>query len=240
MPGDTTPEFSLYSGFTPRGRQNLAAYMAVDSNPQSPDYGKIEILQFPQETVIPGPDQIQNSFESYAVASEQLKLLRGGGSKVILGNLVTIPLGGSLLSVEPVYVQASSQANAGSYPQLQKVLTFYYFGAGQHHDVGFGNTLAESLAQLFHTSSSKPVSSGKPSTGHVSQAVLQFLAQAQHDYSQAQAALKTGNLGTYYTDILAMKKALDQAQGAAKTGSSSKTPSPSASSSPKPSSSPSP
>src|SRR5262249_54007258 len=133
MPGASTPEFSLVSLFTPRARPNLAAYMAVNSNPLSPDYGKLVILQLPQDTAIPGPDQIHNNFESYAPASEQLKLLRGGGSKVTLGNLVTIPLGGSLLSVEPVYVSASAVTNSGSYPQLQKVFTFFYYGAGQHN-----------------------------------------------------------------------------------------------------------
>ena len=78
--------------------------MAVNSNPLSPGYGKITLLQLPQDTAIPGPQQVQNNFEADSRAASQLTLLRQGGSKVTLGNLVTVPLGGSLLSVEPVYV----------------------------------------------------------------------------------------------------------------------------------------
>jgi uncharacterized protein len=239
MPGASGPEFSLTSLFTPRGRPNLAAFMAVNSNPLSPDYGKIVLLQLPQDTAIPGPNQVQQNFESFAPASEQLSLLRRGGSKVILGNLVTVPLGGGLLSVEPVYVQASSVTNSGSYPQLRKVFT-YFNGTG---NVGFANTLAASLAQSFG-STTAPSSGGAPtsSTGHLSAAVLGFLAQAEKDYDQAQAALRGNppNFTVYGEDIAKMKAALDQAQqaagGTAKGGKPTATPSasPSAAKSPTP------
>jgi uncharacterized protein len=247
MPGAAAPQFSLTTLFTPKNRPNLAAYMAVNSNPLSPGYGKITLLQLPQDTAIPGPQQVQNNFEATTAASEQLTLLRHGGSKVTLGNLVTVPLGGSLLSVEPVYVSASSAASSGSYPQLKKFFTFYYYGGATGGQVGFGNTLAQSLAQVFGNL-------GQPSTGpsgpggHLSARVLQFLAQAESDYNRAQAALRQGRLDLYYQDILAMKTALDQARSAAapaKSGSggkqttgspspapSSATPSPSASHSP--------
>jgi uncharacterized membrane protein (UPF0182 family) len=211
--------------------------MAVNSNPLSPGYGKITLLQLPQDTAIPGPQQVQNNFEATTAASEQLTLLRHGGSKVTLGNLVTVPLGGSLLSVEPVYVSASSSTSSGSYPQLKKFFTFYYYGGVTGGQVGFGNTLAESLAQVFGNAG-QPATTPSGPGGHVSAQVLQFLAQAEKDYSQAQAALRTGNLSQYYQDILRMKAALDQARNAAapvKGGSGSK--SPAGSPSPAPSSS---
>jgi uncharacterized protein len=238
MPGSATPEFSLSTLFTPRGRSNLAAFMAVNSNPQSPGYGKIQILQLPQDTAIRGPEQIQSNFESFAPASEQLSLLRKGGSKVIQGNLVTVPLGGGLLSIEPIYVQASSVTNSGSYPQLQKVLTYF------NGKVGFADTLVSSLAQAF--AAAPPTSSGGPATssGHVSALVLGFLAQAEHYYNLAQAALRANppNFTLYGQDIAKMKNALDQAQHAAqptKPGKPSASPSPKASSSPSASPSPS-
>jgi hypothetical protein len=245
MPGQTTPQFSLEGLFTPRGRPNLSAFMAVDSNPQSPGYGKIKILQLPQDTAIPGPQQVQSNLEADAFAAKQLTLLRGGGSKVTLGNLVTVPLGGSLLSVEPVYVSASAATNSGAYPQLKEVFTFYYYSASSGGQVGFGDTLAQSLAQVFGSAGPSP-SSGPGSTGgQVNAAVLGFLAQAERFYSQAQAALHTGNLGLYYQDILKMKNALDQAQQAAKppkkttSPSTPVAPSPTSSASATPSPSPS-
>jgi uncharacterized protein len=222
MPGSTTPEFSLSTLFTPRGRSNLAAFMAVNSNPQSPGYGQIEILQLPQDTAILGPEQVQSNFESFAPASEQLSLLRRGGSKVAQGNLVTVPLGGGLLSVEPVYVLASSSSNTGAYPQLRKVFTYYNVTGG----VGFANTLAESLAESLGsapptspTSPSSPVSS----TGHVSAQVTAYIAQAEQDYNLAQAALQANppNFTLYGQEIAKMKTALDKAQLAAQPAKSS-------------------
>ncbi|MHB1875552.1 MAG: UPF0182 family protein, partial [Streptosporangiaceae bacterium] len=213
MPGWSSPEFALTTPFTPRGRPNLAAYMAVNSNPASPSYGQITVLQLPQNTAIPGPGQVQSNFESDPTASQQLSLLRKGGSRVTLGNLVTVPLGGGLLSVEPVYVSSSASTNSGSYPQLKKVFTFY---EGQ---VGYADTLAGSLAQLFGSFSQGPSAPSGGGGGQVSALVLQYLQQAQQYYGQAQSALRSGNLGLYYTDILKMKSALDQATNAAKATS---------------------
>ncbi|HEX9032490.1 MAG TPA: UPF0182 family protein [Streptosporangiaceae bacterium] len=244
MPGQSTPEFSLTGLFTQRARPNLAGYMAVESNPTRPGYGHITILQLPQDTAIPGPEQVQSQFESNSYAAKQLTLLRGGGSKVALGNLVTVPIGGSLLSVEPVYVLPSATTNAGAYPLLQEIFSFYYYGPGAGGKVGFASTLAGSLAQVFGSAGQAPGAQGGAGTGHLSAVVLQFLAQAQRFYNQAQDALRTGNLGLYYQDILKMKDALDQATNAAKPATSgpggrSPSASPSPSGRPAPSATPS-
>jgi len=233
LPKAPGAEFSLATLFTPTKRPNASAYMAVNSNPTSPAYGTITILQFPQDTAIPGPGQVQSNFEAFVPASTKLSLLRRGGSKAILGNLVTVPVGGSLLSVEPVYVQASAKANLGSYPQLKKFLAFYYYGVGGGQ-VGFGDTLAESLAQVFGGAGQAPSAPSGPSGGHVSAQVLQFLQQADKDYAQAQADLRRGRLDLYYQEIKAMKAALDQAKAAAQSGKSGQhgSPSPSPSASP--------
>jgi uncharacterized protein len=223
MPGAASPEFSLTSLFTPRARANIAAFMAVNSNPLSPDYGHIQILQLPQDTAIPGPEQIQSNFESLAAASEQLKLLRGGGSKVTLGNLVTLPVGGSLLSVEPVYVSASAASNTGSYPQVQRYFAFYYFGGGTAgNKVGFGDTLASSMAQVFGSAGQASGGSGGASGGQVNALVLQYLNQAANDYSKAQAALRAGKLGLFYQEIQQMNKALNLARQAAQPSKNSR------------------
>jgi uncharacterized protein len=230
-----SPEFSLTTLFTPRNRPNISAYMVANSDPQDPgQYGRITILQLPQDTAIPGPQQVQSNFESTTAASEQLTLLRHGGSKVTLGNLVTVPLGGSLLSVEPVYVSASATTNTGSYPQLKKYFTFYYFGAGGGQ-VGFANTLAESFAQVFGSAGQQPGAPSPPATGHVNARVLALLAAAERDYNKAQAALRVGRLDLYYDDILKMQAALTQARQAAGAGTGKSTPAPTGS----PSSSPS-
>ena len=207
MPGYRQPQFSLTTALAQRSRPNLAAYIAVDSNPQA-GYGTIRILQLPQEAAILGPQQVQNNFESDTVASKELSLFRQGGSTVIKGNLIALPLAGGLLYEEPIYIQAAGGASAGSYPTLKRAFVFF---DGQ---VGYGPTLQNALGQVFAglPSAGPALPSG---TGQVSAAVRKYLAQAEQDYAAAQAALKSGDFAAYGQDIANMKAALDNAQHAA-------------------------
>jgi hypothetical protein len=214
MPGYHQPAFSLTTTLAQKARPNLAAYMAVESNPQS-GYGVIRILQLPQAAAILGPEQVQNAFESFTSASKELSLFRQGGSSVIPGNLIALPLGGGLLYEEPIYIQAAGGASTGSYPTLRRV--FVYFD-GQ---VGYGTSLQNALAQVFTglPSAGQGVPSGPGNTGAVSAAVRRFLEQAQQDYATAQDALRRGDFAAYGKAITSMKQALDNAQRAARTGS---------------------
>jgi uncharacterized protein len=235
MPG-APAQFSLTSALVQRGRQNMAAYLAVDSDPQSADYGTIRVLQLPQDTAILGPQQVQGTFESNAAVSRQLALYRQEGSQVILGNLITLPVAGGLIYEEPVYIRAANTAggssSSGSYPVLQRVIVSF------DGNVGFGPTLQNALSQVIPglggsgSASSGGSGNGGTSQGSVSAAVRSYLAQAESDYTKAEAALKQGDLTGYAKYIAKMKAALDQAQRAAQphpatTGRA--TPSPSAS-----------
>ena len=234
MPG-ATAQFSLTSPLVQRGRQNLAAYMAVDSNPQSPDYGTIRVLQLPQDTAILGPQQVQGTFESDPTISSQLSLYRQNGSKVIEGNLITLPVGGALVYEEPIYIQAAGTtggSSSGSYPVLKRVAVSF------DGNVGFAPTLAAALSQVIPGLSAGPGSSGSSGsgsgsgTGSASVTVRGYLGQAESDYAKAQAALKTGDFAAYGKYTALMKQALDQAQKAAQGHSKTSakaTPSPSAS-----------
>ncbi len=228
MPGSGQPQFSLTTTFAPRSRANLAAFMAVNSDPASAGYGTLRVLELPQDTAIPGPSQVQNSFETLARASIELTQLRKGGSQVTLGNLITLPVGGGLLYVEPVYVSASAVGASGSYPTLQRVFVFYN---GQPTPVGYGASLQEALAQVFRgiPVQQPPGGTGVTGPGTLSAAVRGLLAQAQKDYAQAQAALRRGDFAGYGADLAKMKKALDAAQKAAQgsPGKARGTPSPS-------------
>jgi uncharacterized membrane protein (UPF0182 family) len=216
MPGYRQPEFSLTTSFTPRGRANISAYMAVDSAP-GPGYGSIRLLQLPQDTAIQGPEQVQNDFESTARVASALTLLRQGGSTVTQGNLITLPVGGGLVYFEPVYVSQSSGASSGSYPTLQRVLVYY---GGR---IGFAPTLDGALAQVFTGVQGQPSPPPKGTTPpppkgtspKANATVLKFLRQAETFYGQAQQELKSGNLAAYARDIAKVKGALDKAKQAA-------------------------
>jgi uncharacterized protein len=209
IPGYRQPEFSLTTTFVPRNRANLAAVMTVDSTP-GPGYGTIRVLQLPQNAVTEGPSQVQGAFESNAVASAELTLLRRGGSTVTLGNMITIPVGGGLLYIEPVYVSANAAGSTGSYPSLQRVFAFY-----SGHPVGFQPTLQEALAQVFTGTSGQATPGGGGSGGSVNAQVIADLKQAQQFYHQAQAALRNGDLAAYAQDIAKMQEQITNAQAAA-------------------------
>jgi uncharacterized membrane protein (UPF0182 family) len=229
MPGLASPQFSLVTSFTQRDRPNMAAYMAVDSNPGTRDYGKIRLLVLPQAANIAGPQQVNNAFESDPAASIELTQLRKGGSQVTIGNLITLPFEGSLLYTEPVYVSSAASGNSGSYPAVKRVFA-YYDGV-----VGYAPTLQEALAQVFAASTGTAPTSGQGAvSGKPSAAALKYIEQAQHFYAQAQAALKRGNFTAYGSFLGQEQTALANAQKAAK-GS----PKPAASGSPSPSASPS-
>ena len=143
MPG-APAQFSMTSPLVQRGRQNLAAYLAVDSNPQSPGYGTIRVLQLPQDAAILGPQQVQSTFESDPTISSQLSLYRQNGSKVIEGNLITLPVGGALVYEEPIYIQAAGttgSSTSGSYPVLKRVAVSF------DGNVGFAPTLSARSAR---------------------------------------------------------------------------------------------
>ena len=225
MPGAPT-QFSLTTSFVQRGRQNMAAFLAVDSNPLSREYGTMRVLQLPQDTAILGPQQVQGTFESDPGISSQLSLYRQNGSKVIEGNLITLPVGGALIYEEPVYIQAAGAAggsSTGSYPVLKRVAVS--FGG----NVGFAPTLPQALAQVVPGlaagspggtgTGAGPGSGSGSGSGPVSAEVRGYLQQAETDYGKAQAALKRGDFASYGKYTALMKKALDQAQQAAQARS---------------------
>jgi uncharacterized membrane protein (UPF0182 family) len=144
IPGQDEPSFSLYSTFIPRStaettRNVLTGYLAVNSD-AGEDYGKLTLLTLPSGDTIPGPGQVQNSFDTDTEVANQLALLQRGDTSVLRGNLLTLPVGGGLLYVQPVYVQSTSST---SYPLLRKVLVA--FG----DDIAFEDTLDEALDELF-------------------------------------------------------------------------------------------
>lgn len=147
--GANKPVFSLVSTYIPAGRSTreiLTGFLSVNSDAGnvagkvSENYGQLRLQELPKVSNVPGPGQAQNNFNANANVSKELNLLESGSTKVKRGNLLTLPLGGGLVYVEPVYVQSSGST---SYPLLKKVLVA--FG----DQVGFADTLDEALNQVF-------------------------------------------------------------------------------------------
>nr|WP_218957020.1 UPF0182 family protein [Streptomyces sp. UH6] len=139
MPDQQQQAFSLTTTFTPNGRDNLSAFMAVNAEAGTDDYGSIRILKLPTSTTVQGPKQVQSMFNSEQDIAETIRLLRGGDSEVEYGNLLTVPLDEGLLYVEPVYVRGGGL----KYPLLRKVLVSY------NGQTAFEDTLAQALDKVF-------------------------------------------------------------------------------------------
>jgi hypothetical protein len=211
MPGTTAPTFSLTTTFAPQKRQTLAALMAVDATP-GPGYGTIRVLQLPRNTTVPGPTQVQNNFESEPAIAEQLTLLRRGGADVEFGNLLSLPVSGGVLYVEPVYVRASQ---GQGFPLLRKVL------AGYGNRSVLANTLPEALAAVFQGTGGTGGDTGtgeEPEGGgqteNAQADLTRALADAQAAYEAGQDALAEGDFAAYGVAQRQLKSALDRAAAA--------------------------
>ncbi|WP_374974739.1 UPF0182 family protein [Microbacterium trichothecenolyticum] len=151
MPGQEAPTYSMFTSFIPssttgNARNVLMGYLAVDSNAggeegvKAEDYGKLRMLVIDSDTTVPGPGQVQNTFDAEPSVSSFVNILQQGQSEVLNGNLLTLPVGGGLLYVQPVFVQSSGGTKL---PKLQKVLVA--FG----DEVAFEDTLNEALDVIF-------------------------------------------------------------------------------------------
>ena len=213
MPGQEEASFSLTTPFIPFVPENgeprnvLYGFLAADADAgtgeagvKSENYGKLRLLSLPTDTVVPGPGQAQNRFNSDPTVSNALNLLRQGASEVINGNLLSLPVGDGMLYVQPVYVQSSG---ASSYPTLQRVLVNF----GER--VGFAPTLDEALNQVFGgdsgavTGDAGNVGATPEATGEVpgestAQSDLSTaLADAGAAIQEGQEALSNGDFAAY-------------------------------------------
>jgi uncharacterized membrane protein (UPF0182 family) len=232
MPGQEAASFSLTSTFTPAARPQLSAFMSVNADPASgEDYGKMRVLRLPRNTTVPGPGQVQNQFDSDPEVSSQLNLLRRGNSEVVSGNLLTIPVGGGLLYVEPVYVRA---AGGESYPLLRKVLVAF----GDR--VAFNDTLQLALDDLFEgesgtdteeTTPTPPPADGTtpppPAPGGATNPNVQAaLAEAQAALAAADEALRAGDFTAYGQAQAQLRAAIERALAAEVAAGGTATPAP--------------
>ncbi len=222
LPGNATEEFSLILPFTPSGRNNMVAWMAARSDPQS--YGQLVSFEFPSGENVDGPVQVFNRINSNAEFSQQRTLLGTGGSRVVFGNFLVIPIGDGFLYIQPVFVQGAQE---GQFPELKRVLVVH------GGTVGLGNTLPDAIAASFNQAPPTPPTGPGGGTGPVNKQVAALLAQAVQHFQAADAALKAGDLGTYQKEIQTAQNLIEQASALA-TNAGQPTPTPTPSPTPSP------
>jgi uncharacterized protein len=239
MPGQKEPAFSLTTTFKPQGeRPVLAGFMAVDANAgnvtgkRREGYGAMRLLELPRDTTVKGPGQVQNDIESSNISSPRFTLTlsqflnnnRTQGSQVTLGNQLTLPVGGGLLYVEPIYVSAKT---GSSFPLARAIVVA--FG----NQLAWSDTLGGALDGLFggssgaaagdspNTTPTTPPAPGGPDTGGTasSPALKAALADAQKAFTAGQDALKKGDFAAYGAAQKRLQDAIAEAVAAAPSGS---------------------
>ncbi|MEW1658458.1 MULTISPECIES: UPF0182 family protein [unclassified Streptomyces] len=218
MPDQKDQAFSLTTTFTPNKKDNLGAFMAVDADANSADYGKIRLLKLPAQTPVPGPQLAQSKFNSDPTIANELNILKKfGDSEIEYGNLLTVPLDGGLLYVEPVYLRGANT----NYPLLKKVLVSY----GDNKPV-LENSLKDALDVVFgkkapSTGTSPENPPGGEQTGEqppAGQSVQQALSDAEKAYDEGEKARVAGDWAAYGDAQKKLKAALDRAAKASQKG----------------------
>jgi uncharacterized membrane protein (UPF0182 family) len=223
-PGETTEEFQLVLPFVPEGRQNMVAWLGASSDPAS--YGRLTSLELPASENVPGPSIVFSRLNQDPQFSAERTLLGQGGSAVLFGDLLVIPIENSFLYVQPVYVQANQSA---AVPELKRVVVV------NGDVVGVGDTLDEALASSVEGQvPPEDGGGGGPGQG-VDATVAELLAEAADHFAAADAALREGDLATYQLEVEAAQALVAEAlelSGATPPAGTGTSPSPSASPSP--------
>jgi uncharacterized membrane protein (UPF0182 family) len=230
-PDQTSEQFQLVVPFVPEGRQNMVALMTANSDPGE-GYGQLQSLELPDGANVDGPSVVFSRINQDPQFSAERTLLDQGGSQVLFGDFLIIPVNDSFLYVQPVYVR-SDQATA--VPELKRVVV------ANGDAVGVGTTLAEALAESVSGQVPEPDGGGggEP-TGGTEQQIAVLLEEALAHFQAAQDALTAGDLATYQAELTLAEDAIQQANLLAAQQAGEAAASPSASASASASASPSP
>jgi uncharacterized protein len=220
LPGETDPEFIQMLPFTPRRKDNLAAWLVARSDPEH--YGEVRVFEFPKQKVVFGPRQVVARINQDQMISPQITLWNQQGSQVTWGTLMVIPIEESLIYVRPLYLRGAG----GRIPELTRVVVVY------QDQIVMEQTLEAALARLFAggapprvpptttTSTSTSTSTSAQPTQPVTTAVaaaaagspqLAVLAdEAQAHYRRAIDAQRAGDWSKYGEEIRALGQTLDR------------------------------
>jgi hypothetical protein len=233
LPGTNQEEFLLMLPFVPNQRPNMVAWLGARSD--GADYGKAVAFQFAKSSSVYGPSQVEAAINQDPTISAQRSLWGQQGSRVIMGNLLVMPIEDSLLYVQPLYLEGEQT----QLPQMKRVIVFYPMGGADQQSQGrqvivMAPTLQEALTQAF---GSAPVigspgaggSTGGAGTGTggggtgagtgtgaggagLSARAQELIAQASAQFEAAQAAQQAGDWAEYGRQIEALQRSLDQLQ----------------------------
>jgi uncharacterized membrane protein (UPF0182 family) len=204
LPGEANPEYVQMLPYTPRQKDNLAAWMIARSD--GDNYGQLMVFQLPKQTVIFGPRQIAARINQDQVIAPQITLWNQQGSEVIQGTLLVIPIEESLLYIRPLYLRAAG----GRIPELKRVVVAY------QNRIVMEETLDASLARLFPTGAPRRASAMPSATTPgarapgIASAIDDLANQARAHYERAMQAQRDGNWALYGEEIKRLGEVLER------------------------------
>ena len=177
-------DFALIQPFTPIKKQNMIAWVSVMQDPEN--YGEIQIFRFPKGSLIPGPMQIEAVIDQDEEISKSISLWNTGGSSVIRGNTLVLPVEGSIIYIEPLYLSAEQS----EIPELKKVIAVH------DNNVVMADSLEEAVAMA--------VSGGEPPTPPPSGEALDELIVEYFEYlDRAESYRAEGKFTEYGRELAA-------------------------------------
>ena len=202
LPDSEQVEFMMIRPYVPAGKQNMTAWLYADSD--GSDYGKLGVYKFSKDALVYGPMQVESRIDQDPTISQQLTLWNQRGSSVNRGNLIVIPINGTLLYVEPLYLQAE----ASRLPELKRVVVSY------QNRVAMANSLSVALAQVLGETPVTEAPGQASETGEEPTEVLptdvrELARSAQTHYEAAQQCLENGDWTCYGEELAAMERDLE-------------------------------
>jgi len=192
LPGEETTEFTLIQPLVPTSRPNMIAWVAARNDGEN--YGQIVSYRFPKDTSVFGPSQVGARIDADPIIASQTTLWDQSGSTVTRGNLIVTPIGGTVVYLQPVYLQSTSS----SFPEFQKIV------AATSTKVVWGDTLSEALNLLVGGGVVDPGGGTNPTD------VAGLVTKASTLFEQAQTALKSGDFATYGVRIAELQAVLKE------------------------------
>lgn len=186
LPSGGSLQFMRVLPFVPPGRPNMVGWFAAQED--GANYGRLVLYELSSGSLIPGPMQVESEISQDPTISADITLWDQHGSSVIRGNLMEIPVGGGMLAVEPLYLEASANA----IPELHEVIVAY------NNQVAMAPTLQGALSQIFGTAAPASPQQGKsgnttPGTGKAPAGLAQLISSIEQQNTLVQSDMQSGD-----------------------------------------------
>jgi uncharacterized membrane protein (UPF0182 family) len=220
LPGEEELSFILMQPFTPRGRPNMVSFMVAKSGPLE-EYGRIVEYGLPSDSQIDGPGQVGNFINQSPEISAEFTLLGQGGSRVIQGNMLVIPIEESLLYIQPIYISASDGASDTGIPEFKRVVVSF------NGRIEMRDSLSEALSAVFGVADGSGDGDGGGTTdaptGSIEEQVVELLNRADTAFQEAETAMRNGDLVTWAQRIEEAQAAIEEASALLMAGTTGDT-----------------